>query len=164
MAFNLSKFGAGLGGGAKPLDPAADIARLLNQQTHHWMSLGECRGRGRRWVVAHRRAAARRRRPRCQRLVLLCRCPNRRPTTSTSHSSPAEKEIKEVKAKQVGAQAAYAAALEGREAARAALVEAEHGLAQAEAAGGHARAELESSKVGAGSLARLVTAVGSCCS
>ena len=141
MAFNLSKFGAGLGAAAKPLDPAADIARLLNQHTHHWMSLGECKAPGGCAPAGPplpppATALARRRCP--------AAAPNRRRRPPTPH---AEKEIKEVKAKQEGAQAAYAAALEAREAARSALVDAERGLAEAEAAGTHARAELDSSKV-----------------
>ena len=31
----------------KPLDSAAEISRLLNQHTNHWLNLGECRSRPR---------------------------------------------------------------------------------------------------------------------
>lgn len=53
-----------------------------------------------------------------------------------------------MKERQRAAGAAYAAGLEARDAARAALLRAEHGAAGAEAEGLHFRAELESSQVG----------------
>lgn len=39
-AKSLGGLGRGLGGSRQPLDPAAEIARLLNQHTHHWMVMG----------------------------------------------------------------------------------------------------------------------------
>lgn len=61
----------------------------------------------------------------------------------TQHCLCAEKEIKDVKAKQEGAQQAYAAAVTAREGARGRLVEAEASLAGVQAEEAHSSAEIE---------------------
>ncbi|KAL4436952.1 hypothetical protein ABPG75_004091 [Micractinium tetrahymenae] len=114
MSMFNAKLGLGglagaLGGSRQSLDPAAEIARLLNQHTHHWMAM--------------------------------------------------EKEIKEVKAKQEGAQAAYAAAMTAREDARTRLVAAEAALAGVQAEAAHCRAELEASQASNGRLLEEVEAL-----
>lgn len=45
--FNGSSFGLGAAA-AKPLDPAAEISRLLNQHSHHWQTLGRAAAATRR--------------------------------------------------------------------------------------------------------------------
>lgn len=61
-------------------------------------------------------------------------------------SPSAEKEIKELKAKQEGAQQAYAAAVTARESARGRLVAAESALAGVQAEEAHCCADLEASQ------------------
>ncbi|KAL4430563.1 hypothetical protein ABPG77_005803 [Micractinium sp. CCAP 211/92] len=107
--FGLGGLGKGLGGSRQPLDPAAEISRLLNQHTHHWMAL--------------------------------------------------EKEIKDVKAKQEGAQQAYAAAVTAREGARCRLAEAEASLAGVQAEEAHCSAELEAGQTANARLLEEVEAV-----
>jgi hypothetical protein len=138
--FNSSRGFAGLGSAApKPLDPAADIARLLNQHAHHWQTLGGWRRRRRRPADA----------------VDVARPPTLSNKRCPLHSAllfapTAEKEIKEVKTKQEAAQGAYATAVEGKQAALSQVFTAERELAGTEADCLQRRAELDSSQVRGG--------------
>ena len=148
--FGGGKSFGGLGAG-RPLDPAAEIQRLLNQHAAHWIALGEggplCCGSGERQQrggparCSCRCCCAGLRIPRSSFARQLAASP-------TAPLTCAEKEIKEVKAKQEKAYQAYAVALEAKEKARSALLAAERGASEAEAALEHCRVELESSKVG----------------
>lgn len=149
--FGGSKGFAGLGA-SRPLDPASEIQRLLNQHTAHALALGELGLAGAlQWP------------PGPAAFPWQCAAPSCRASTAGlphehtasfpplhRHSFPlsAEKDIKEMMGKREAAARKHAAALEEREKTREAFVAAERAAAEAEAEAMHRRAEAQAGQVG----------------